>query len=235
MTLMGTSTVSAKGVSGLLDRERLLAHMMGSRVYLVTDRALAAGRREEEIVDAALAAGVGAVQLRLKQISGRDAYETARTLVSRCRRAGAPLFINDDVGLALAVGADGVHIGQDDMPATAVRRLLTPSMLLGVTAARPDLAQQAQRDGADYVGVGAMFPTTTKGNTVATGLAGIREVRAVVDVPIVAIGGISIGNVGVVMEAGADVVAIVRAIVAAADPRAASEELVRAIAAVRAR
>jgi thiamine-phosphate pyrophosphorylase len=215
------------------DKAALLQRMLTSGVYLVTDRALAAGRTEEEIVRAAIAGGVGAVQLRLKRESRRTAYDCAVHLVVICREEGVALFINDDVGLALAVDADGVHVGQDDLPARVVRALLGPDRLLGVTAATSDLAQAAQQDGADYVGVGAMFPTATKDATLDTGLAGLRRVRTAVAIPIVAIGGIDAQNATRVVVAGGDILAVVRAIVAAPDVEAASAAMVRAVAAAR--
>jgi thiamine-phosphate pyrophosphorylase len=215
------------------DKAALMQRMLSSGVYLVTDRALATGRSEEEIVGAAIGGGVGAVQLRLKQESRRTAYDVALRLTASCRAAGVPLFINDDLGLALAVDADGVHVGQEDLPARVVRSLLGPNRLLGVTAAAPDLARTAQQDGADYVGVGAMFPTTTKEATLDTGLAGLRRVRVVVDIPIVAIGGIDVQNAARVVEAGGDAIAVVRAIVAAPDVETATAALVQAVAAAR--
>lgn len=219
------------------DREALLARMLASGVYVVTDRAASRGRSEEEVVRAALGGGVGAVQLRLKdkEATGRERYEVARRLLPVCRDAGVPLFIDDDVAVAMAVGADGVHVGQDDLPASVVRGLIGPAMLLGVTAATPALALEAQAAGADYVGVGAMFPTRTKDQTFDTGVAGLRLVRSAVSVPIVAIGGIDAGNAAGVIEAGADVVAVVRAVVAAEDVRAATRQLVDVVAQARRR
>lgn len=217
------------------DPRAMLARMVAIGVYLVTDRAASRGRSEEEVIEAALAGGVGAVQLRLKGVTGRERYEVARRVLPLCRRAGIPLFIDDDAAVAMAIGADGVHVGQEDLPAPIVRGLVDRTMLVGVTAAAPALAREAQAAGADYVGVGAMFPTRTKDQTLETGLAGLARVRSAVTLPIVAIGGIDAGNAGSVIQAGADVVAVVRAIVAADDVRDATRRLVDGVARARGR
>lgn len=218
----------------MTDRAELLARMLASGVYLITDRRLAAGRSEETVVREAIGGDIGVVQLRMKGESSRTAYEVGLRLVALCRAAGVPLLVNDDIGLALAIDSDGVHVGQDDLPARVVRRLIGRDRILGVSAATPGLARAAIDDSADYVGVGAMFATTTKEQTLDTGLLGLKRVRAAVDVPIVAIGGIDAENTGKVITAGADIVAVVRAIVAAPNPRAATKALVRAVAVARA-
>jgi thiamine-phosphate pyrophosphorylase len=195
-------------------------------LYLVTDRELAAGRTLDEIVGQALAGGVTMVQLREKQISTRDRVELAVRMGKLIRPSGAALIINDRVDVALAAEADGVHLGQEDMPAEVARRLIGHQRILGVTVADTDQARQAQQDGADYLGCNAVFDTPTKENTGSPmGLEGLARLVSVSTVPVVAIGGVRAENAAAVMATGVAGVAVVSAIVTARDPREAAREL----------
>lgn len=203
-------------------------------LYLVTDRALARGRPLAEIVCAAVAGGVTCVQLREKACGTREFLAEARALRATTRVLGVPLFINDRVDVALAAAADGVHLGQQDLPVAEARRLGPPGWIIGVSAESGADAVRAEREGADYLGVSPVFATPTKtDHAPPLGLAGLQAIRAAVKIPLVAIGGIHAGNAQEVVRAGADGVAVVSAIVAAADPRAAAAELRREIDSAR--
>lgn len=204
-------------------------------LYLVTDRGLARGRASADIARAAVAGGVTCVQLREKNGATREFIGEARALLAVLRPIGVPLIINDRVDVALAAGADGVHLGQQDMPIAQARRLAPPGWIIGVSAESVADAVRAEREGADYVGVSPVFATPTKTDHAAPlGLDGLRAIRAAVRIPLVAIGGIHAGNARDVIRAGADGLAVVSAIVAADAPRAAAERLRREIDAERA-
>jgi thiamine-phosphate pyrophosphorylase len=208
---------------------------MTPRLYVILDRTVAAGRDLETILAAALEGGAEMVQLREKTWPSGTLFPLAQRLRGRCRAAGVPFIVNDRVDLALAVGADGVHLGQDDLPPAAARPLLRPGMILGLSTHSVEQAKAAQAAGADYVAVGAMFPTGSKPEFQLVGSALAREVRPVVRVPLIAIGGITPDNVGEVIAAGADGVAVISAVCAAADPAAAARRFIDAIEAARAR
>ena len=209
--------------------------MTAPRLYLILDRTVAGGRDLESILAAALDGGAEMVQLREKTWPSGTLFSLAQRLRGRCRAARVPFIVNDRVDLALAVEADGVHLGQDDLPPAAARRLLRPGMILGLSTHSVEQAQAAQAAGADYVAVGAMFPTASKPEFELVGPALAREVRPVVRVPLIAIGGITPDNVGEVIAAGADGVAVISAVCAAADPAAAARRFIDAIEAARAR
>lgn len=204
------------------------------RLYLVTDRALARGRAMADIVRAAVAGGVTCVQVREKNVGTREFLDEARAVQAALRGTGVPLIVNDRVDVALAVGAEGVHLGQGDMALADARRLGPPGWIIGISAESVADAIRAERDGADYVGVSPVFATPTKTDHAAPlGLAGLRAIRAATKLPLVAIGGIHAGNAREVVRAGANGLAVVSAIVAADDPRAAAEILRREIAAAK--
>lgn len=195
-------------------------------LYLVTDRAHLAGRELADVVRAAIAGGVSCVQLREKDAPGGEFVRAAEELLAVTRPQGVPLIINDRVDVMLATDADGVHVGQEDISAGPARRMIGPDKILGVTVSSLAELRQAIADGADYVGANAVFSTPTKTDTGApTGLEGLRELCETSSVPVVGIGGISAQNAGDVIAAGADSVAVVRAIMAAEDPKAAAREL----------
>ena len=185
----------------------------------------------EGVVAQALEAGVRLVQYRAKQADDRVRLAEATALRELCRRHGALFLINDRIDLALAVDADGVHLGQDDLPPALARRLLGPERLIGRSTHGVDQLQQAIRDGCDYVGVGPVHATPTKPGREPVGLTYVRQAAASCTIPWFAIGGIEAGNLPAVLDAGAARVAVVRAITDAADPAAASRELLGALAA----
>lgn len=202
-----------------------IAHIVDWRLYVVTDAGLSRGRSHRAVIEAAIVGGATVVQYREKHASTRHMIEEALELRDLTRRAGVPLIVNDRVDVALAVDADGVHVGQDDMPVALARRLIG-NKLLGVSAHSLSEALQAVRDGADYLGVGPIFATTTKPDAASPiGLDGLRAIRQHVLIPIVAIGGINPANAADVMRAGADGIAVVSAVVAADDVTAAARQL----------
>jgi thiamine-phosphate pyrophosphorylase len=204
-------------------------------LYVILDRAVAGARDLEEILDAAIAGGAGMIQLREKTWPSGLVFPLARRLAARCHAAGVPFIVNDRVDLAVAVEADGVHLGQEDLPPAAARALLKPGMILGLSTHSVAQARAAQAAGADYVAVGSMFPTASKPEFQLVGPALAREVRPHVKVPLVAIGGITPENVADVIAAGADGVAVISAVCAAPDPAAAARRFIAAIEAARVR
>ncbi len=195
-------------------------------VYLVTDSALAMGRPLLDVVRAAVDGGVTCVQVREKDLSVRGYVERLLSVRSMLRERGIPLFVNDRVDVALAVEADGVHLGQTDLPLDMATRVAAGRLLVGVSCETVQDAKEAERGGADYVSVSPVFATPTKRDTApALGLDGVRAIRRAVRVPVVAIGGISIANAAEVIGAGADGICVVSAIVSARDPRAAAASL----------
>ncbi|XP_020405665.1 phosphomethylpyrimidine kinase/thiamin-phosphate pyrophosphorylase isoform X1 [Zea mays] len=173
-------------------------------LYAVTDSGMNKkwGRSIKDAVKAAIEGGATIVQLREKDAETREFLEAAKACVEICKSSGVPLLINDRVDVALACDADGVHVGQSDMPAWEVRRLLGPGKIIGVSCKTPAQAEQAWKDGADYIGCGGVFPTTTKANNPTLGFEGLRTVCLASKLPVVAIGGINAGNAGSVMELG---------------------------------
>lgn len=199
-------------------------------LYLVTDRGLARGRSTLEIVRAAVRGGVSCVQLREKTCSTREFIEEALKLKAFLDSSGVALIINDRVDVALAVAADGVHLGQSDMPLAAARSIVGDSMVIGISAESMRDAVEAESGGADYLGVSPIFATPTKTDTAAPlGLAGLQAIRRAVKIPLVGIGGLNRGNAAEVVRSGADGVAVVSAIVAAEDPEQAARDLTREI------
>jgi len=189
---------------------------------VITDPSLA-GRDHTAIAAAALAGGADMIQLRDKRGDLRALLPQARAIQALCRAHGAIFIVNDRLDLALATGADGVHVGQDDLPAGAARRLLGPDKILGVSAHDREQAEAARAAGADYIGFGPMFPTGTKDTGYTPrGLGSLREVRAAVRLPILAIGGITLETAADVIAAGATAPAVISAIVTAPDIAAAA-------------
>ena len=205
----------------------------------MTDPALGRGRPLLELVAQAVQGGVTLVQLRDKAAAGRALLEAARALITRLAPQGVPLIVNDRVDVAVAAGAAGCHVGQSDLPAAAARALLGPEAILGVSLDTAEQAHGIDPAVVDYVAHGPFAATATKADAgAAVGAAGIARVRALRGLrrlPLVAIGGLDAGNLGAAVRAGADGIAVVSAIMAAADPAAASRELAAAIAAARQR
>jgi thiamine-phosphate pyrophosphorylase len=188
-------------------------------IYLVTDRAFSRGRITLEMVEAAVAGGVSAVQLREKDLETREFYEEGLRIRDFLRSSGVPLIINDRVDVALALDADGVHLGQSDMPVNIARRILGPDRVIGVSVEKPEHINDDALARANYLAISPVFLTSTKPELdTSWGLEGIRRVRSLTDLPLVAIGSIKLENARAVIKAGADCVAVVTAIVAADDP-----------------
>ncbi len=199
-------------------------------VYLVTDRSLARGRELVDVVLAAVRGGVTVVQLREKDASSREMLELGRALLGRLRPLGVPLIVNDRVDLALALGADGVHVGQSDLPPEVARRLLGPEALVGLSITGPEDLPTLDPSVVDYAGVGPIFPTASKADaTPALGLEGLAHLRRQLSVPVVAIGGITLANASAVIAAGADGVSVVSAICSADDCELAARSLARSV------
>ncbi|NOQ21311.1 MAG: thiamine phosphate synthase [Candidatus Aegiribacteria sp.] len=194
-------------------------------LYLVTDPVLCGSRGVEETCRLALEAGVGALQLRDKNASTRELIQMAVILRNLCRKHGALFIVNDRIDVAMAVGADGVHLGQDDMPVFLARKFLGPDAVIGASARSPREAESAWREGADYIAANLIFPTDTKADLPEPlGTEAIAELKKASPLPLVAIGGINPSNADIVREAGADGIAVVSAIMAAEDV----QEVVRA-------
>ncbi len=189
---------------------------------MILDRTAARGRDLGQILDAVIAGGCRMVQLREKEWTMRRLLPLAERLRAKAMEAAVTFIVNDRLDLALAVRADGLHVGQDDLPAPVARKLLSPGMILGVSTHSVAQARQAQADGADYVAVGSIYQTFTKEHLELVGPELIRAVRPLIQKPLVAIGGITAGNVAEVIWAGADGVAVISAVAGAPDPRAAT-------------
>lgn len=188
------------------------------RLYLVTDKAcLPPGRQLYDAVEEALQAGVTLIQYREKNGLGKGMLEKARTLVTLCHRYDVPLLVNDRLDIALLSGADGVHLGQDDIPVAEARKLAGEDFIIGATAHNVKEALAAEMAGADYLGCGAVFTTTTKIDTVPLGLDGLKAIREAVRIPIVGIAGITAENYPQVLATGANGAAVVSAILGADD------------------
>ena len=187
------------------------------RLYAVTDRSWVGTQTLYEQVEAALRGGVTCVQLREKELNPEDFLAEAKEIKTLCARYGVPLIINDNVELALKVDADGVHVGQEDMDARDVRNLIGADKILGVTAKTVEQAQKAQLAGADYLGSGAVFGSTTKPNAKPMSRELLQTICASVSIPVVAIGGIHRGNIASLAGTGIRGAAVVSGIFAAAD------------------
>ena len=199
------------------------------RLHVLTDRKTSRGRSHLQVAEAAIAGGADVLQLRDKEASSGLLYREALELRKLTRDAGIPFIVNDRLDIALAVDADGVHVGQSDLPASVVRRILGPGKILGVSVATVEEAVRAERDGADYLGVGPVFEARgTKPDTgEPMGLDVIARIRPHCRLPIVAIGGINAENVRKVREAGADGAAVISAIVSTDDIPQATRRLKR--------
>ena len=197
-------------------------HML---LYAVTDRAWVGKQSLYQQVEAALKGGVTCVQLREKELDEARFLQEARDICALCHQYKVPFIVNDNVDIAIACGADGVHVGQEDMEAGKVRRRVGDAMILGVSANTVEEARQAVRDGADYLGVGAVFPTNTKTDAGQMSNETLRAICGAVNVPIVAIGGINQNNIGKLAGSGVGGVALVSAIFSAKDIEGTCREL----------
>jgi thiamine-phosphate pyrophosphorylase len=192
-------------------------------LYLVTDRVLSLGRSNLEVIEAAVSGGVTLVQLREKEASTQDFYQEGLNIKDYLEAARIPLIINDRIDIALALDADGVHLGQEDMPVDVARKILGPCKIIGASAFTTQEAVAAESMGADYLGLSPIFVTTTKPELVAEiGLEGISSLKRAVKIPIVGIGSMHQSNVYEAVRAGLDGVAVVSAICSQEDPKAAA-------------
>jgi thiamine-phosphate pyrophosphorylase len=195
-------------------------------LYIVTDRKASRGRDHMSMVRAALDGGADVIQLRDKDLSGRDLYALAREMASLVHASRARFIVNDRLDIALAAGADGVHLGQYDLPVAAARSLSPPSFIIGVSVGSVEEALAAERDGADYIALSPVFSTPTKDDAgPGHGLEVLREIKAAVKLPVIAIGGVNAGNVTEVVGAGADGVAVISAVLGADDVEAAARSM----------
>ena len=195
-------------------------------LYVVTDSDLSKGRTDAEVARLAYEGGADAVQLRMKHSDGREMLEQAMEIRKVADEFCKFFFVNDRVDIAMASGADGVHLGQSDIPLEVARDLMGETAIIGISVDNVDQAIAAAEGGADYIGIGSIFNTSTKPDAKqGVGLGAIYEIREAVDIPIVAIGGINRGNIQDVVRAGADAAAVVSAVVAQDDVKAAAHEL----------
>lgn len=203
-------------------------------LYVITDRKAAGERPLTEVVEAAIAGGATIVQMRGKTATTREMIELGRALHEITRGAGVALIVNDRVDVTLALDAEGVHVGQEDMPAPLARRLIGPDRILGVSAGTVEEARQAEQDGADYLGVGDIYGTPSKADAgMPIGVKGLAEIVEAVSIPVIGIGGVTADNAMAVIKAGAAGVAVISAIVGADDPERAARRLRRAVRGAR--
>jgi thiamine-phosphate diphosphorylase len=203
-------------------------------LYVITDRALS-GRGHEEQAAAAIRGGASAIQLREKGLPARELVEVGRRMAALCRDAGVVCIINDRADVAVACGADGVHVGEDDLPVAAARRIVGPRGIVGASAGTVEAALRAQAEGADYLGAGSVYATGTKDDAgPPIGTEGLAAIVRAVRIPVVAIGGITARVVPEVMRTGAAGVAVVSAVVAAPDIAGAARALRARLDAARA-
>ncbi len=211
-----------------------LPNALVPRLYAIIDPAHSGGRSSGQVAAALLEAGLRLIQLRDKQASSGELYASAQE-VAGCVRSGSGIFIvNDRADVALAVNADGVHVGQDDLPVESARKLLGTGKVIGYSTHSLEQVRDADQSSADYVAFGPIFPTASKENPDAVvGLAGLAEARKATRKPLVAIGGITLENARAVIEAGADSVAVIRALVGAMDIRKRAQEFLEQVAGAR--
>ncbi|WP_214020079.1 thiamine phosphate synthase [Methanoculleus sp.] len=208
---------------------------MAYDLYVITDEGLGRGLSHAELARRAVAGGADAIQLRDKRLSGRDFLRAASAVREITRDAGALFIVNDRLDVALAAGADGVHLGESDLPVGEARRLAPPGFIIGASVGSVATAVRAGAEGADYVALSPTFSTASKDDAgPGHGLAVLSAVRAAVSLPLVAIGGITAGNVSDVIAAGADGVAVMSAVVGQEDVTAAARDLRSRIAAAKA-
>ncbi|NDO41201.1 thiamine phosphate synthase [Thomasclavelia cocleata] len=197
------------------------------KLYLVTDRKWLNGRKLTDDLEKAILGGVTTIQLREKNLSNEEFISIAKDVKKVCQKYHIPLIINDNLEVALATNSDGIHIGQNDIPASIVRKQIGPDKILGVSVHNLKEAFQAKIDGADYVGVGAIFSTETKNDATNVTLDSLKKICDNIDLPVVAIGGINLDNISKLKDINIAGIAVVSAIMKANDITAASGQLVR--------
>ena len=215
-------TLEQKLLSRLLRREQ---QGRISGLYVIIDTGFLEGRSPLEAARQAIAGGAHVIQLRDKLLSRRDLMNVARELQGLCTQHDIPFIVNDYLDVALIVGADGLHVGQKDLPLQIIRSQLPSNSLAGCSAATLEEAYQAESEGADYIAVGSVFPTLSKADARQAGLEILHKVKKAVSLPVVAIGGIDKNNVDQVLEAGADAVAVISAVLGEDDIEAAARQL----------
>ncbi len=194
-------------------------------LYAITDCKRSKDAVLYEQVEQALSGGATLIQLREKEIDEYSFEKEIKEIKKLCSRFAVPLIINDYVELALRSGADGVHVGKSDMPVDQIRKLAGNDFIIGATTKTVEQAKAAEENGADYLGVGAVFPTNTKENVIRITIPQLKEIVSSTDLPSVAIGGIKLSNMHLLKDCGADGIAVVTAVFAAADIKKATEEL----------
>jgi thiamine-phosphate pyrophosphorylase len=210
-----------------LTRQDKLRKLAG--LYVIIDGQQLKGRSHKEITTQAIRGGAETIQLREKKLGKKDLLILAREIREICREHGVLFFINDYLEVALDCEADGLHVGQEDLPAAMARKLLRPDQLLGCSANTVEQAQAAEVEGADHIGVGAIYATGSKSDVEVVGLSRLREIKQAVTLPVVAIGGINKDNAGEVMRAGASAIAVISAVSGSDNPELAAREIVKAI------
>ena len=199
-------------------------------LYVITDQEVAGGLSHAEIARQAIAGGADVIQLRDKASGPLELLRIGRGIRKITRRTGIPFIVNDRLDVALACGADGVHLGRDDMGAGVARQIAPPHFIIGISVGTLEEAVRAEQEGADYIAVSPVFPTTSKSDAgPGHGLDLLKKIRRIVTIPVVAIGGINSGNVNDVIEAGADGVAVISAVVGDPDIKAAARDLKKKI------
>ncbi len=198
-------------------------------LYVILDTQVLQGKDPLEVAHKLISVGVKVVQLRDKKLGKASLIELAARLQALCTRMGALFIVNDYLDVALAAEADGLHVGQDDLPLAVARRLLPPGRILGASAYTPEAARAAERAGADYIAVGSIYPTPTKENIEVVGLERISQIKQVTKLPIVAIGGITISNAGKVLAAGGDCLCVISAVLNTPDVAAAAKEIIEIV------
>jgi thiamine-phosphate pyrophosphorylase len=204
-------------------------------LYAILDPRFLRGRNFIGVARALVRGGANCLQLRDKEAGSRELFEEAKLLKASLRSLGIPFLVNDRLDIALAVEADGVHLGEEDIPVREARRLLGRDKIVGASAASVETAVQAEKDGADYIGFGAVFPTGTKKDAHVSGLALLSRIKQVVSLPVVAIGGIKRSNALEVLNAGADGLAVISDLLDSEDVEARAREFSTLLARFRAR
>jgi len=207
-----------------ISRQDKVARISG--LYAILDRQFLADRDDLDVANQIIEGGASVIQLRDKQSQKGKLLPIAQRLRELCSQAGVLFIINDYLDLAMAVDADGLHIGREDLPLSVVRKELPVDKIVGCSVTTVSQAKKAQNEGADYIAVGSVFPTTTKKGATVVGVDMLKELRGIVHTPLVAIGGINENNIGEVVAAGADAVAMISAILCEEDIRGAVQKLV---------
>ncbi|SFL77408.1 thiamine phosphate synthase [Candidatus Frackibacter sp. WG13] len=196
---------------------------MNFKLYVITNQSISQGKSNLEVVKEDIAGGADIIQLREKNMSAKELVAMGIELKKITARKGIPLIVNDRVDIALAINANGVHLGQDDLPIKEARKILGRDKIIGISTHSLEQAKEAEANGADYIGVGPVFATQTKPDYTPVGLDLVKKVSNEVNIPFVAIGGIKIDNVGQVLNVGVDRVAVVSGIVAADNVKLATK------------